>query len=307
MLTQQRWPAWLTCAAALAASLPACRATPPPAPAAGESAAQPWPCHVTDDRGQTVTVKAEPRRIVSLLPSHTETLIALGAGDRLVGIDDNSDMPKNRAPLPRLGGAFDTHVEAVLALRPDLVLVVETSPAAKILEQAGIPVWGASAKRFDEVFRMIADVGRLVGRTQEASALAARIHQQVGQIESALAHVPPVRVYYEVDPTPYTAAPSSFIGVLLRKAGGANVVPDGSGEFPKISPELVVAGNPSIILGASLEDVAARPGWLAIEAVRTGRVFALNPAEAKLIERPGPRMAEALRTLAQRLHPEVRL
>jgi iron complex transport system substrate-binding protein len=258
-----------------------------------------------DDRGRAVSVPAEPARIVSLLPSHTQTLFTLGLGARVVGVDDFSDDPPEAARLPRLGGLYDTHVEEVLALKPDLVLLSESSNAATPLEQNGVSVWAGSARTFDDVFRVIDAIGTMVGRYQEARGLSDRIHDEIAATERRLSATNRVRVYYELDSTPYTVGPSSFIGVMLAKAGGSNVIPEGLGDFPKISPEVVVSGNPSIILGASLEEIAARPGWDKIEAVRTARVHRLPEAESRLIARPGPRIAEAVRALARWMHPEV--
>jgi iron complex transport system substrate-binding protein len=110
-------------------------------------------------------------------------------------------------------------------------------------------------------------------------------------------------VYYELDATPYAVGPRSFVGELLAKAGGDNVVPADLGEFPKVSPELVTAADPEVILGATLEDVARRPGWERITAVRNKRVFSFTPEERAVIVRPGPRLAAGLTALANRLRP----
>lgn len=264
-----------------------------------------YPVELRDDRGRTVRVRAEPLRIVSLLPSHTETLFALGVGAHVVGVDDYSDDPPEATRLPRLGGIYDAHLEQVLSLKPDLVLLSESSNAAAPLEQSGVTVWGGSARTFDDIFRVIQALGKIVGRSPDAARLSERIQQEVAAIEQRVAGRERVSVYYELDATPYTVGPSSFIGAMLAKAGGNNVIPEGLGAFPKISPEIVIAGNPSVILGASLEEISSRPGWGKIAAVLAGRVHKLPEAEAHLVARPGPRIAEGLRALARWLHPEV--
>ncbi len=114
-----------------------------------------------------------------------------------------------------------------------------------------------------------------------------------------------VSVYYEIDPTPYTVGPNSFIGVLLTKAGGLNVIPAALGDFPKISPELVVSANPAVIVGTSREDAAGRPGWGNVAAVRSGRVYRLTAEQDRLVNRAGPRVAQGLRVLAKLLHPDL--
>ena len=264
-----------------------------------------YPLSIRDDRGTTITISKEPKRIIALLPSYTETLFALGVGDRVVGVDDFSEYPPEVAGLPRLGGLYDTHLEGVLSLRPDLVLVSDPNGAAAALEQNGLVVWAGDAPRFDDVFRVLDAIGKMVGRTAEATQLSERIRNEVATVENRLSGTPRVRVYYEIDATPYAVGPSSFIGAMLSMAGGENIIPANLGDFPKISPEAVIAGNPEVIVGASLEDVAARPGWRGISAVRTGRVYKLPVAESRVVVCPGPRIAEGLRALARRLHPEV--
>ena len=297
-------------AVALGVLLGACRRAPPPpggAPVAASPTACGYPVALRDDRGIDVTVRAEPLRIASLLPSHTETLFALGLGARVVGIDDYSGDVPGAAGLPRLGGLYDTRVEPLLSLTPDLVLMSEASGAGAVLQRSGLTVWGASARRFDDIFTVIGAIGRMVCKAPEAARLAAEIRAEVAGLESRLAGLERVRVYYELDATPYTVGPLSFIGTMLAKAGGEDIVPADVGDFPKISPEAVIAGDPAVILGASLEEVRRRPGWSAIAAVRAGRVYEMTPEEAALVARPGPRIADGLRTLVRRIHPEVAL
>jgi iron complex transport system substrate-binding protein len=264
-----------------------------------------YPVEARDDLGRTVTVRAEPRRIVTLLPSHTETLFALGLGDRVVGVDDYSDDPAEALRLPKLGGLYDAHLEEIVSLAPDLVIASESSSAIGALGQSGLLVWAGSARTFDDVFRVIGVIGRMVDRADEAERISNRIRDEASALERRMQSEPRVRVYYELDSTPYAVGPSSFIGVMLAKAGAENVIPAELGDFPRISPELVIAGNPEVILGASLDDLRARPGWARIAAVRSGRVHALPSGESRLVARPGPRIAEGIRTLARRLHPGV--
>ena len=175
------------------------------------------------------------------------------------------------------------------------------------VEQSGLVVWAGGARTFEEVFEVIEVIGKMVDRTVEASQLAQRVRDETTSIEKRLARSERKTVYYELDATPYTVGPSSFIGALLSKGGGDNIVPGGLGDFPKISPEVVISGNPSIILGASLEEIAGRPGWSKIAAVQHRQVYELSPSESHLVARPGPRIAESLRILSRRLHPEIDL
>jgi iron complex transport system substrate-binding protein len=262
------------------------------------------PVVVRDGRGVDVVVRAEPARLVSLLPSHTETLFALGVGGSVVGVDDFSGALPGAGALPRLGGLYDAHIETLLALHPDVVLLSETSSAAAPLERGGLTVWCGSAATFDDVPRVIESIGAVVCRRAEAERLVRQIAADVAEVEARTRNLERVRVYYELDASLYTVGPRSFVGTMIAKAGGQDIVPDGLGDFPKISPEAVIAADPAVIFGVSLDDARARPGWNQIAAVRTGHVYALGP-DAGLVARPGPRIAEGLRVLLRHIHPEV--
>jgi iron complex transport system substrate-binding protein len=296
----------LAFALAFALVAPGCQREPPssqgPQPKdTGDTAT--FPLTVRDDLGRAVTVRTRPQRILCLLPSFTETVFALGAGAQVVGVDDYSDYPEATQHLPKLGGLYDTRLERALALTPDLVLVSEANAAVASLALGGAAVWAGGPRGFEDVFRVIEVTGSLLGRAREAAELAARMRREIADVEASVRGLPPVSVYYELDPTPYSVGPSSFIGVLLTKAGGLNIVPPTLGDFPKLSPELVLSSNPAVIIGATRADIARRPGWSELVAVKTGRVYEWSSSEAHLLSRPGPRLAEGLRALARRLHP----
>jgi len=311
-LVAAQWPMIIAQAVVLGLAAMSCQARPevrdyPSNSSRRNNDVSGFPVTDTDDLGHKVVVASEPRRIVALLPSHTETLFALGVGDRLVGVDDYSNYPSSVAKLPKLGGLYDIRTESLLTLKPDLVLGSEDSPAAATFEHLGLTVWSASAQRFDEVFDVITRTGKLVGRQREARELVWHAQRDIEIIENALHGIARISVYFELDATAYAVGPESFVGVLLSNAGGDNVVPKGLGEFPKISPELIAAANPAVILGASLSDISLRPGWSNLRAVRDRRVFSLTSEERAVVVRPGPRLASGLRVLAHLLHPEVRL
>lgn len=271
------------------------------------AAATEYPYTVTDDLGLEVTLAAEPTRVVAMIPSHTETLCAINACDKLVGVDTYSNFPESVAALPRLGSAFEPNLEALVALEPDLVLVDESSRLAGALRRAGIPVYAGTAQTFDEVFEKFAVLGELVNRETEAAVLSGRVEGGVAAIGERAAQLEPTRVYYEIDPTPYSVGPGSFIGVLLDRAGGENIVAEGLGDFPQLDPEYVVAADPAVII-VSGRDAAAlpeRPGWADIAAVAAGRVVPTTGPLDDAISRPGPRLVEAVRFFAQALHPDV--
>ncbi|WP_034386162.1 ABC transporter substrate-binding protein [Deinococcus sp. YIM 77859] len=272
------------------------------------AAATTYPLTVTDDLGRTVTLRTEPRRIIAMLPSHTETLVAIGAGDRLVAVDRFSNFPKNVTDkLPKVGSAYQPNLEAILALKPDLVLADESagSRLTEKLAAAGLTVYGGTAQTYNEVFQKIAVLGRLTNREAGATRLITRLRSELNALSQSVAGLPKVSTYYEVDPSPYSVGPNSFIGTLITKAGGRTIVPASLGDFPKLDPEFIVKANPQVMVGLSLNDARNRPGWAGVQAVRSGRVYALTPEERDALSRPGPRLPDALRTLIRFLHPEA--
>ncbi len=255
-----------------------------------------FPLTVTDDLGRTVTVKAPPKRIVTMLPSVTETVCALGACDRIVATDDYSDWPESVKRLPKAGGLYNPNPELIASLKPDLVLVSKYGRLYETLERAGLTVYAVRTETYEDIFKTVRTLGRLLGLPAEAERLVAQIQKEVYQEEAraAKAKARP-RVYYEIDPTPYTVGPESFIGVLIQKARGVNIVPKELGLFPKISPEFVVEKNPEVIVATygALEVIRKRPGWDRVRAVQTGRICVYTGGEDSLLSRPGPRVAWA--------------
>ena len=272
------------------------------------AAATTYPLTLTDDLGRKVILQAEPRRVVSVLPSTTETLCALGLCERLVGVDDYSDFPASVSKLPKVGGLYNPNIEAMVALKPDLVVVSKYGKLAESLAAAGITVLAVNPETYDEVFSKTLVLGRVMNREAQAKTLVIQMRRDIARIEILTKNaVRKPTAYYEVDPTPYTVGPNSFIGVLLGKAGAVNIIPASLGDFPKISPELVVQQNPQLILGVDLATAKARPGWANIAAVKSGRVTAIVPGSAldNLLTRPGPRLPLALAALAKIVHPEM--
>ena len=278
----------------------------------GTALATTYPLTVTDDLGEEVTLQTEPMRIVSMLPSHTETLCALDACDKLVGVDRYSDFPAQVQDLPDLGGALsETNVEALVALEPDLVLVSEYGDLAQTLRDLGLTVHAGSPQTFEETFSYFERVGEMVNREAQAQALVADTRLELQEVQNRTQGLDTPSVYYEIDATPYSASPTSFIGTLIQKAGGANIVTADQGEFPQLEPEFIVAANPEIIIlgdapsGESVETLAARPGFESVIAVQGGRVVELSEEQVNIMNRPGPRIAEAAKLLASLFHPEV--
>lgn len=255
---------------------------------------------VTDDRGVTVTLERSPQRIVSLLPSLTETVCELGECRRLVGVDRYSNFPAAVRGLPQVGGGIDPSIEAVVALKPDVVLMATSSRAAQRLEALGLKVVALEPRTSADVQRVMGKLGQLL-----EVADAQRVWRAIDAgVAAAAQSLPPAarrtRVYFEVSRGPYAAGPSSFIGEMLQRLGVQNVVGPELGPFPKLNPEYVVRADPDVILVGerNAHGLEQRPGWGAMRAVRERRICVFPEAESDVLVRPGPRMAEAARLLA---------
>ena len=269
--------------------------------------AQAAPITVVDDRGHTVTLIQPPQRIVSLLPSLTETVCALGACERLVGVDRYSNWPARVVPLQGVGGGLDPNIEAIVALRPDVVLMATSSRAQARLESLGLKVVALEPKTYADVQRVLGKVGQVLG-VADAQQVWRVIDAGVQAAAQSLpAAARGTRVYFEVNSGPYAAGPSSFIGETLARLGAGNIVPAALGPFPKLNPEFVVRADPDLIMvGArSAEGLAARPGWSQMRALRDGRLCRFDAAQSDVLIRPGPRMAEAARLMAGCLSDKV--
>jgi len=256
---------------------------------------------LTDDRGIVVTFAQSPQRIVSVLPSLTETVCELGQCHRLVGADRYSNYPDRVRTLPKVGGGLDPNIEAIIALKPDVVLLATSSPAATRLESLGIKVVALEPKSYADARRVLEIVGKLLG-----VADAQRVWRAMDAGVSAAAQSIPekarnARVYFEVNSAPYAAGESSFIGETLTRLGARNIVPAALGPFPKINPEFVVRANPDVIMvgDATFAGMAQRPGWAGMPAIKAKRICVFTPEQSDIMVRPGPRMAEAARLMAE--------
>ena len=256
-----------------------------------------------DDLGRSVDVPTPPRRVVSLLPSLTETVCALGACDHLVAVGRFDDWPPSIRDLPRVGDLDRVSIERIVALHPDLVLLSNSQRASNRLEELGIPAFAIETDRYQDIARSIRLVGALLGRPRRAAALIARIRAQVRRVSAAAIaarHGASPSVYFEVDPAPYAAGPDSYIGALMTRLGVRNIVPADLGMFPLLNPEFVVRANPDIIVVSRIDAhrLSSRPGWAGIRAVRENHLCVFPPAVRDTIVRPGPRVADGLRALA---------
>ena len=305
-----------TLAALVAAALLALGALAP-AQAQGQSQTMfPSPITVTDDSGVQTTFSAPPKRIVSLNPGLTETVFALGAGDRLVAVDSYSDYPPAAQQIqPRLTTYPSVSIETIVSLKPDLVLaLVERDDVLVPLRQQGVPVLKFLPKDFQAATEEIATLGRVLGTPDRGAALAAQMRARRDAIVQAVAGAPRPRLYYEMDasdPTkPFAAGPNGFYGQLVDLAGATNIFGDLPGDFSQVSAESVVARDPELIILADAylpynaqtpALVAARPGWDEISAVQTNAIYAI---QEEYFAWPSPRLADGLESLAYLVHPD---
>ncbi len=288
-------------------------ATPAAAATAAATPARPsaFPASVTDFQGRATTIAKRPERIVSIGPSNTEFLFALGAGDRVVGVDDFSDVPAQAATKEKVGGV-KVNVEKVVSLRPDLVVSVKFSDGTiERLATAGAPVLVIDPQSLDDVYRTSVVLGTAVGADGQklASDIAVRVDAVRAKTASATSRP---RVYHEVDASDpsklFTVGPGSFIAQIVDIAGGTNIAARAGSAYPQLSPEEIVRLDPEVIVladadyGVTAEQVAARQGWSGIAAVRTKRIV---PISDSLVSRPGPRVADAVEAYAKILHPEL--
>jgi len=272
---------------------------------------------IVDGLDREVTLVEPAQKVVSLAPSNTEILFAIGAGEQVIGRDEFSDYPPQAADLPSVGGGFgDYNLEAILDLEPDLVLAAEinTPEQVKALEDLGLTVFLLSNPiSLDEMYENLLTVAELTAHISEAEDLVDTLRSRVSKIESSIesAEDQPT-VFYELDATdpsaPWTAGSGTFIDTLITMAGGENIAADMEGQYLQISIEALLIRDPLVILlgdaayGITPESLLDRTGWNNISAVVNDRIYTFDD---NLVSRPGPRLVDGLEQLASLLHPEL--
>ena len=257
---------------------------------------------VTDDRGVTTHWATTPQRVITLLPSFTETVCALGQCARLIGVDRYSNWPAQVTTLPTLGGGMDPNIEAIVALKPEVVFAARSSRVAERLESLGLKVVVLEATNHADVQRVLDKVSQTLGIDPQKPK---DLWQSISDDVSAAAHHLPIsaqqlRVYIEVNRAPFGAGPRSFIGETLNRLGAQNILHTQPEAFPRINPEFVIRAQPDLIM-ISERDMAAlleRPGWSTMTAIINNRICAFASVEQDILVRPGPRLAEAARMMA---------
>ena len=287
------------------------------APAVQQASPTGFPFSITDDLGREVTIDELPQRLVSLAPSLTEVLFAVGAGPQVVGVTEYCDYPPEALSKDKIGGfsAKTISVEKIVSLKPDLVLAAGAihQPIIDALVAIDIPVVAIDPSDIDAVYESLQLAGRLTGHGEDAARLAGEMKRRIDAVVLAARAIPPeerLRVYWQIWDEPLmTAGPSTFAGQMVELAGGINIFAELTGSYPTISAEEVVKRDPDVIMGPDThgdklqpEAFRQRPGWSEIKAVRDGRIHLI---EGNIVSRTGPRLADALEAVAVALYPDL--
>ena len=254
-----------------------------------------------------LTLAAEPQRIISMSATATEMLFAIGAGDRVIAVDNFSNFPAETESLEKLD-AYQPNIEAISALNPDLVIIsYDPGNLVEQLTTLSIPVFNAGAvANLDAAYAQIEQLGALTGQLAEAVQVSGAMQTAIAEIVDGVTKTdPPLTYFYELDPTPYTVTSNTFIGGVMALMGLANIadgVEEGN-DYPQLSAEIIVEKNPDIIFladtkccGQSAETVAARDGWGELQAVSLGSIVALDD---DIASRWGPRLVDLVRVVAE--------
>ena len=271
----------------------------------------------TDALNRTIKLNGPAKRIVSLAPSNTELLFAVGAGAQVVGRDTFSDYPAEAKSVKDIGGSNGKYnTEEIVALKPDLVLAGEINPPELVtsMEQLGLTVYYLkNPVTLEDMYANVGTVGSLTGHAKQATTLVDSLKARVKTVDDKITQATSrMSVYYELDATdptkPFTAGPGTFVDLLIQRAGGTNIGEKLTSPWAQISLEEVVASNPdAIVLGDSAygvtpDSVKTRAGWEGLAAVKDDRIY---PFDDNLVSRPGPRLVDGLEALAKLLHPEL--
>ncbi len=274
-----------------------------------------FPMQITDDLGRLVTIKEAPQRIVSLAPAITETLFALGLGDKLVGVTNYCDYPAEAKTKPKVGGFSTPSAELVVAAKPDLVLATKINESyVPQLEQAGLTVVTIESLNLPQVLENIQLIGQVTGASEAANNLTADMQKRIDSITTKVSRLPDEQkpaVYFEIWPDPLTTGGSkSFVNSLITMAGGKNIAGDVEQDWVNLSPEMVLARDPKVAIlchhGSSLQTVEqfkSRKGWEQVSAIKNNRIGLVS--DENTVVRTGPRVVEGFEYMARLIHPDL--
>lgn len=264
-----------------------------------------------DDYGRMIALDKYPERIISLSPSNTEILFALGLDDDIVGVTEYCDYPEAATKKETIGGFSKSDAEKIISLKPDLVIASgdPNENLEGILREADIPILSYESKNLEEVMSQIERIGSLTNKSEEAEKIVKDMEKRRKKIVEKVKDVDKVRVFYEIWHSPLKAAgKGSFMDELIGLAGGDNIAKDSEIAYPEFDVELLIDKNPEVYLTTmhnaekDIENIKARPGYNNIDAIKNDRIYLLD---SNIASRPGPRMIEALEIVAEKIHPEI--
>ncbi|TFZ40374.1 cobalamin-binding protein [Soehngenia longivitae] len=265
---------------------------------------------ITDDFGKVITLEKPAEKIVSLAPSQTEILFAIGAGEKVVGVTTADDYPEEVKEIEKVGGFDGWNLEMIIALEPDLVINYGQGSEEdnKRFEEAGIVVASFLPETIDDVMDTIEKIGVLTGNSDKAKEVVEDMKSERDEIISKVKDLETKRVFYEVYNDPLmTAGPGSFIDELINLAGGENIAKDADSPYPQYDVEKLIEKNPEVYLipddsTTTLETLKERPGFENIDAIKNSQVYFLD---ADIVSRAGPRIIQGLEEIAKAIHPEI--
>jgi len=268
---------------------------------------------VTDEAGRTVRIPQPVERIVSLAPSLTETVYALGLQDRLVGVTDYCDYPAAALKKPKVGGPANPSIEVIAALHPDVVLMTKSGnnfETVRALEDLKIAAYATTPRTIADIVASTERLGDVLGATQAGAAVAAELDERLAALKQKIGDLPARRVLFVVWTDPLiSTGNNTFVADALRRAGATSII-DAKEDWPKVSLEEVVRLQPEFVVMAAqntsntpaeLESLAAQPGWRSLEAVKNRRFVVVSDA----VNRPAPRIVSVIEDMARQMHPEA--
>jgi cobalamin transport system substrate-binding protein len=268
------------------------------------------PRSFTDGLGRKITIRANPKRIISLAPSVTETLFALGLGDRIVGVTSYCDFPEEAKSKEKIGDTLHPNLERIISLKPDLVVISTASQLEELmrkLDQLSVPVYITNPRTLKETVASIRDLGEATGAGTRGAEIAADMQRRIEAVQSRINGLPRPRVFYVLQNRPLiTAGRNTFINDLIDSAGGQSISADETTDYPQFSRETVIARAPEVIISPSshgedfVREEDLRREFPTTPAVRSNHIIKVN---ADWVDRPGPRIVDGLEQVARGLHP----
>jgi len=270
-----------------------------------------YPLTITDDAGNKVTIDKEPTKIVSLTPSNTEILFALGAGSRVAGRSENDNYPAEAKSIPVVGGLSGPNTESIIKLAPEVVFAIKgslTDEAQKLLESSGIKVVTFNPANIDGVYSDIRIAGEICNTQTKAKALTDSMQAKREEILAKIANVKPKKVFVDLGGL-YTAGQGSFIDSMLKELKADNVAAQTTGEWPQLSVEQIVSSDPDVYISlySNIDDLKAVSGLSSTTAFKNGnvKVIETGTADNDVVQRPGPRVIDGLEIYAKTIYPEA--